>query len=104
MLPSMVLTHLKAGFLAVPIVNSIRLTFRRDRAMLHPMGDLLKLIWWAVIGLFRSRASLEAETLTLHHQLNVLQPTRSPITSISLPTARRLAALLAGITSVEACC
>src|SRR5580704_9167572 len=29
-----------------------------------PMGDILKLIWWAVIGLFRSRASLEAEILT----------------------------------------
>jgi hypothetical protein len=41
--------------------------------MLHPMGDTLKLIWWAVIGLFRSRASLEAETLTLRHQLNVLR-------------------------------
>jgi len=41
--------------------------------MLHPMGDMLKLIWWAVIGLFRSRASLEVETLTLRHQLNVLR-------------------------------
>jgi hypothetical protein len=29
--------------------------------MLSPMGDILKLIWWTVIGLFRSRASLEAE-------------------------------------------
>ena len=38
-----------------------------------PMGDMLKLIWWAVIGLFRSRASLEAEILTLRHQLNVLR-------------------------------
>ena len=37
------------------------------------MGDVLKLIWWAVIGLFRSRASLEAEILTLRHQLNVLR-------------------------------
>jgi hypothetical protein len=37
------------------------------------MGDMLKLIWWAVIGLFRSRASLEAEILTLRHQLNVLR-------------------------------
>jgi hypothetical protein len=33
--------------------------------MLPPMGDMLKLIWWAVIGLFRSRASLEADILTL---------------------------------------
>ena len=37
------------------------------------MGDMLKLIWWAVIGLFRSRVSLEAEILTLRHQLNVLR-------------------------------
>ena len=37
------------------------------------MADMLKLIWWAVVGLFRSRASLEAENLTLRHQLNVLQ-------------------------------
>jgi len=37
------------------------------------MGNMLKLIWRAVIGLFRSRTSLEAEILTLRHQLNVLQ-------------------------------
>ena len=37
------------------------------------MGDMLKLIWWAVIKLFRSRASLETEILTLRHQLNVLR-------------------------------
>ena len=41
--------------------------------MLPFMGDMLKLIWWVVIGLFRSRASLEAEILMLRHQLNVLQ-------------------------------
>jgi len=41
--------------------------------MLAPMGDILKLNWWIVIGLFRSRASLEAEILTLRHQLNVLR-------------------------------
>ncbi len=37
------------------------------------MGDMLKLICWVVTGLFRSRASLEVETLTLGHQLNVLR-------------------------------
>jgi hypothetical protein len=37
------------------------------------MGDILKLILWAVIGLFRSKSSLEAEILTLRHQLNVLR-------------------------------
>jgi hypothetical protein len=41
--------------------------------MLSPMGDVLRLIWWAVIGLFRSKASLEAEILSLRHQLNVLR-------------------------------
>ena len=37
------------------------------------MADILKLICWAVIGLFRSRASLEAEILALRQQLNVLR-------------------------------
>ena len=41
--------------------------------MLRLMGDLLKLIWWVVIGLFRSRASLEVEIVALRHQLNVLR-------------------------------
>ena len=41
--------------------------------MLWVMIDLLKLIWCAVTGLFRSRASLEAEVLVLRHQLNVLR-------------------------------
>jgi hypothetical protein len=45
-----------------------------NRAMLLPMADLLKLIWCAVIGLFRSKALLEAEIiLALRHQLNVLR-------------------------------
>jgi hypothetical protein len=37
------------------------------------MGDMRKLIWWVAIGLFRSRASLEAEIVALRHQLNVLR-------------------------------
>ena len=41
--------------------------------MLPPMADILKLICWAVIGLFRSRVSLAAEILTLRQQLNVLR-------------------------------
>jgi hypothetical protein len=41
--------------------------------MLRLMGDMLKLIWWVVIGLFRSRASLEAEIMALRHQLIVLR-------------------------------
>jgi hypothetical protein len=37
------------------------------------MSDLCGLIWCALIGLFRSRAALEAEILVLRHQLNVLR-------------------------------
>jgi transposase InsO family protein len=41
--------------------------------MLRLMGDLLKLIWCFVIGLFRSRDALEVEIVALRHQLNVLR-------------------------------
>src|SRR5215831_12760771 len=41
--------------------------------MLRLMGDLLKLIWCFVIGLFRSRDVLEAEIVALRHQPNVLR-------------------------------
>ena len=41
------------------------------------MGDLFRLICCAVVGLFRSRAALQAEILVLRHQLNVLRR-RSP--------------------------
>jgi hypothetical protein len=37
------------------------------------MSDLCRLIWFALIGLFRSRATLQAEILGLQHQLNVLR-------------------------------
>src|SRR5215207_8734829 len=37
------------------------------------MGDLCRLIWCVVAGLFRSRAALHAEILVLRHQLNVLR-------------------------------
>jgi hypothetical protein len=40
--------------------------------MITAMGDLLKLIWYAVAGLFRSRGALQTEVLVLRHQLNVL--------------------------------
>jgi hypothetical protein len=42
------------------------------------MGDLCKLIWCAWAGLFRSRASLEAEVLVPRHQLNELRRRVSP--------------------------
>jgi transposase InsO family protein len=41
------------------------------------MGDLCRLFWYLVVGLFRSRAALQAEILVLRHQLNVLRR-RSP--------------------------
>src|SRR5262249_34886888 len=37
------------------------------------MSDLCRLMWCGLIGLFRSRAALEAEILVLRHQLNVLR-------------------------------
>jgi hypothetical protein len=40
------------------------------------MRDLCRLIWWALVGLFRSRAALEAENLVLRQQINVLRRTR----------------------------
>ena len=49
------------------------------------MKDVCSLIWFALIGLFRSRALLQAEILTLRHQLNVLRrksPQRLTFTSI----------------------
>src|SRR5215218_6607950 len=49
------------------------------------MRDVCSLIWLTLIGLFRSRASLQAEILTLRHQLNLLQrksPQRLTFTSI----------------------
>ena len=49
------------------------------------MGDLLKLIWYAVAGLFRSRAALQTEVLPLRHQLNVLRrraPKRVTVSNI----------------------
>ena len=49
------------------------------------MKDVCRLIWLALIGLFRSRASLQAEILTLRHQLNVLRrksPQRLTFTNI----------------------
>src|ERR1700733_12165832 len=49
------------------------------------MRDVFSLIWLALIGLFRSRASLQAEIVALRHQLNVLRrksPQRLTFTSI----------------------
>ena len=41
------------------------------------MFNLCRLVWYALVGWLRSRASLEAENLALRHQLNILRR-RSP--------------------------
>jgi hypothetical protein len=49
------------------------------------MGDICRLLWCALVGLFRSRASLEVEILLLRHQLNVLRrksPKRMAFTGV----------------------
>ena len=38
------------------------------------MREACSLVWLALVGLFRSRASLEAEILILRHQLNIQRP------------------------------
>src|SRR5262249_49633463 len=52
------------------------------------MGNLCRLIWYALIGRFRSRAGLEAEILVLRHQLNVLR--RSSPKRVALSNIDRL--------------
>ncbi len=60
------------------------------------MVEFCKLIWCVLIGLFRSRASLEAEILVLRHQLNVLRR-KSP----KRPTFNNLdRAIFAGLYSL----
>jgi hypothetical protein len=57
------------------------------------MRDVCSLIWLALIGLFRSRASLQAEILTLRHQLNVLRrksPQRLTFSSFDRPVFARV--------------
>ena len=49
------------------------------------MSDLCRLIWCALIGLFRPQAALETEILVLRHQLNILRrkcPKRVALSSI----------------------
>ena len=55
--------------------------------MLCLMRDVCSLIWLALVGLFQSRVSLEAEILALRHQLNVLwrkSPKKLSFTSMDL--------------------
>ena len=41
------------------------------------MRDLFGLVWWAVVGLLRSRTTVAAENLVLRQQINVLRRIRS---------------------------
>jgi len=60
----------------------MKLTMGHDRVISCAMGDLCRLIWYLMTGLFRSRAALQAEILVLRHPLNVLRRnTRSSLTS-----------------------
>src|ERR1700730_10936013 len=64
------------------------------------MRDVCSLIWLALIGLFRSRASLQAEILTLRHQLNVLRrksPQRLTFTGIDRLVFAGLYRLVPGV-------
>jgi hypothetical protein len=60
-------------FRIVSTVNPNPLSIAANRSIITAMGDLLKLIWYAVAGLLRSRAALQTEFLALRHQLNVLR-------------------------------
>ena len=57
------------------------------------MSDLCRLIWCALIGLFRSRAALAAENVVLRHQLNVLR--RKSLKRVAVSSIDRL--LLVGL-------
>ena len=54
-------------------------------AIVPSMSVFCRLIWYGLIGLFRSRAALEVEILVLRHQLNILRlksPKRVALNSI----------------------
>jgi transposase InsO family protein len=69
------------------------------------MIELCKLIWCGLIGLFRSRASLEIEILALRHQLNILRrksPRRPILGSIDRMVFIGLYGLVPGVLSALA--
>jgi hypothetical protein len=57
----------------VPTANLKRLTASANRLILATDERFCRLIWCALIGIFRPRAALQAEILVLRHQLNVLR-------------------------------
>ena len=67
----------------MPTVNRKQLSIACESVDNH--GDALTLIWYAVAGLFLSRAALQTEVLALRHQLNVLRrraPKRVAVSNI----------------------
>jgi hypothetical protein len=64
-----------------------------NRLIVPSMSDLCRLIWCGLVGLFRSRAALEAEILVLRHQLNILR--RKSAKRVALSSVDRL--LLIGL-------
>ena len=65
--------ELPSRLIPVIVGNSIPLASEVELWPALFMRDVCRLICLALIGLFRSRASLQAEILTLRHQLNVLR-------------------------------
>ena len=69
------------------------------------MINLCRLIWFAFVGLFRSRASLEAEFLVRRHQLNILRcksPKRPTLGSIDRLVFASLYGLAPGVLNALA--
>src|ERR1700687_6325585 len=67
----------EAGYVdaRIPVLvgNPIRLASEVESGDACLMRGVCSLIWLALVGLFHSRVSLEAEILALRHQLNVLR-------------------------------
>ena len=62
------------------------------------MREACSLVWLALVGLFRSRASLEAEILILRHQLNIQR--RQSLKRLNFSTLDRL--IFVGLVSFGA--
>lgn len=66
------------------------------------MRDICSLLWCGLVGLFPSRASLEAEILLLRHQLNILRrksPKRMAFTDVDRLVFARLYHLASEVLS-----
>src|SRR5262245_35734362 len=67
-----------AAATAVPIANQIRLTNACESGDNASDGRSLQLVWYIVIGQFRSQAALQAEVLVLRHLLLTQASNRAP--------------------------